>query len=91
VRRLIAMFDTGSLAAHRQRYGPLPDLSGRALVDLVDQAGLRGRGGAGFPTARKLRAVADASRRPVVVANGCEGEPASVKDRTVLSRAPQLV
>jgi NADH:ubiquinone oxidoreductase subunit F (NADH-binding) len=91
VRRLIAMFDAGSLAAHRQRYGPLPQLPGRVLVDLVDQAGLRGRGGAGFPTARKLRAVADAGRRPVVVANGCEGEPASAKDRVLLSRAPHLV
>jgi NADH:ubiquinone oxidoreductase subunit F (NADH-binding) len=89
--RLAAMFDTGSLDAHRQRYGPLPDLSGRVLIDLVEQAGLRGRGGAGFPTARKLRAVAEAGRRAVVVANGCEGEPASAKDRTLLTHAPQLV
>ncbi len=89
--RLAAMFDTGSLAGHRHRYGRLPDLLGRTVVDLVEQAGLRGRGGAGFPTARKLRAVLEAGRRTVVVANGCEGEPASAKDRTLLSRAPHLV
>lgn len=90
-RRLIALCDTGSLAAHRERYGALPDLSGPALIDVVERAGLRGRGGAGFPTARKLRAVAEAGRRAVVVANGCEGEPGSAKDAVLLSRAPHLV
>lgn len=90
-RRLTALCDTGSLAAHRERYGQLPDLPGPALIDLIDRAGLRGRGGAGFPTARKLRAVAEGGRRAVVVANGCESEPGSAKDAVLLSRAPQLV
>jgi NADH:ubiquinone oxidoreductase subunit F (NADH-binding) len=90
LRRLTALFGTGSLAGHRERYGPLPDLAPAQLIDVVDQAGLRGRGGAGFPTARKLRAVR-AGRRPVVVANGCESEPASAKDRALLSQAPHLV
>jgi NADH:ubiquinone oxidoreductase subunit F (NADH-binding) len=91
VRRLTALFDAGSLAGHRERCGALPDLAGRQLIDLAERAGLRGRGGAGFPTARKLRAVAAGHRRPVVVANGCEGEPASAKDRALLSHAPHLV
>lgn len=90
-RRLSTLFDTGSLAAHRQRYGTLPDLSGPQLIDLVQRAGLRGRGGAGFPTAQKLRAVAAGRRPTVVVANGCEGEPASGKDSALLSHAPHLV
>ncbi|MBN9107473.1 MAG: SLBB domain-containing protein [Pseudonocardia sp.] len=76
---------------------PLPAVDG--LVDAVDAAGLRGRGGAGFPTAAKMRAVLDAASRPdrrrrgqpVVVANGCEGEPASHKDATLLALAPHLV
>jgi NADH:ubiquinone oxidoreductase subunit F (NADH-binding) len=61
------------------------------LIDEVTAAGLRGRGGAGFPTARKLAAVAAARGRPVVVANGCEGEPASTKDAALLTVAPHLV
>ncbi|GAA3512024.1 NADH-ubiquinone oxidoreductase-F iron-sulfur binding region domain-containing protein [Actinocatenispora rupis] len=80
------------LAAHRARYGPAPVLGGPGeLVALVTAAGLRGRGGSGFPTARKIAAVAAASRRPVVVVNACESEPASAKDATLLRHAPRLV
>ena len=51
-----------------------------------------GHGGAWFPVATKWKAVAGASRRrPVVVANGAEGEPASRKDALLLTQAPHLV
>jgi NADH:ubiquinone oxidoreductase subunit F (NADH-binding) len=88
--------DRDDLAAHRRRHGSLPVLDVAGLADLVEVAGLRGRGGAGFPTAVKLRAVAArgvrARRRvPVVVANGCEGEPASRKDAVLLHHSPHLV
>jgi NADH:ubiquinone oxidoreductase subunit F (NADH-binding) len=88
------------LLEHESLHGPLPlpALRGRArresahrLMDVIERAGLTGRGGAGFPTGRKLRSVAAATGRPVVVANGSEGEPASAKDRLLLTRSPHLV
>ncbi|WP_213450583.1 NADH-ubiquinone oxidoreductase-F iron-sulfur binding region domain-containing protein [Rhizomonospora bruguierae] len=85
------------LAAHRARFGPLPlapftgTAGRRRLVEGIVHAGLRGRGGAGFPTGRKLATVAAGRKTPVVVANGCESEPASSKDRVLLRYAPHLV
>lgn len=64
------------------------------LLDEVDRSGLFGRGGAAFPIAVKLRTVRDAGRNgqeTVVLANGEEGEPASVKDRWLLRNRPHLV
>ena len=79
------MFGPVPLRAYRGRDGR------RRLVDEVDRAGLRGRGGAAFPAARKLATVGQGRRRAVVVANGCEGEPASKKDRLLAELAPHLV
>ncbi len=82
-------------AEHSRRYGLLPprgaDAADLGLVSLVERSGLLGRGGAGFPTGRKMRAVAAAGRRAVLVANGMEGEPASGKDALLLGRLPHLV
>ncbi|MBI3214037.1 MAG: SLBB domain-containing protein [Mycobacterium sp.] len=78
-----------SLAQHRHWFGDMPQDAGPGLIDTLRDAGLTGRGGAGFPTARKLAAVT--GRNAVVVANGAEGEPLSHKDATLLARAPHLV
>ncbi|MFI0350015.1 NADH-ubiquinone oxidoreductase-F iron-sulfur binding region domain-containing protein [Actinomadura sp. 9N407] len=78
------------LAGERKRgtYGPV---SCADVIGELAAAGLRGRGGAGFPAHVKWRAVAEAEGPRVVVANGEEGEPASRKDRWLLTHRPHLV
>src|SRR5436305_4497199 len=77
---------------HERIHGPMPRHASADLIGIVERSGLRGRGGADFPTARKLGAVAHArDRRRAVVVNGSETEPASEKDRLLLSRLPHLV
>ena len=78
-----------TLGDHLTLFGSIP--SRLDLLGEVEAAGLLGRGGAAFPVAPKLAAVLTAGGRPVVVANGTEGEPASGKDRTLLRLAPHLV
>jgi NADH:ubiquinone oxidoreductase subunit F (NADH-binding) len=88
-----------NLEEHLAIHGQAPLARGRSrgrgmgstLIEEIDRSGLRGCGGAGFPTATKLRAVANARRRAIAVANGAEGEPASLKDRTLLRSLPHLV
>jgi NADH:ubiquinone oxidoreductase subunit F (NADH-binding) len=89
-----------TLDRHLATHGPLPDAgasrkrdrrASAALIDEVERSGLLGRGGAAFPTATKMRAVARARGRGIVLVNGAEGEPASRKDRTLLEMLPQLV
>jgi len=81
-----------SWSTHLERYGPLPPLAGHgeSLLSEVERSGLTGRGGAGFPTSVKLRAVASRGSA-VVVANGTEGEPASAKDAVLMAHNPHLV
>jgi len=81
------------LQGHLERFGPLPYRGApHRLIGEVEEAGLTGRGGAAFPTHRKLAAMA-AGRgpAPVVVGNGAEGEPASNKDKALLWFSPHLV
>ncbi|GII58676.1 oxidoreductase [Planotetraspora thailandica] len=83
------------LSAHRTHHRTPPRLSLRELAALAEEVDLRGRGGAAFPFARKLTAVAQAAERrgvrPVVLVNATEGEPASAKDKALLARTPHLV
>ena len=80
------------LRTHLSRHGRPPYRDGRGLlIPSVEASGLTGRGGAAFPTARKLAIVAAARGRTVLVANGAESEPASRKDAQLLRLAPHLV
>lgn len=74
-------------------YGALP--GAEEFLGEVERSGLLGRGGAAFPLAVKMRSVRAAAarhgREAVIVANGEEGEPASIKDRWLLRNRPHLV
>ncbi|QWF23298.1 hypothetical protein KM427_06110 [Nocardioides sp. LMS-CY] len=89
-RLLLGVPDHG-VGAYRSSggYGPLPPAA--AIVAAAERAGLRGAGGAGFPTAVKLDAVLSGTGPRAVVVNGEEGEPASIKDRWLMRNRPHLV
>ena len=76
-------------------YGALADALGRtpdAVIDEIAAAGLRGRGGAGFPTARKWRAARQAAGGDkLVICNADEGDPGAYMDRTLLESNPHQV
>ena len=81
--------DGPSLAAHRRQYGDVPGWTATSS-ELVGRVRLRGRGGAAFPFATKLETLRR-GRRPVVVVNLSEGEPASSKDAALALIRPHLV
>jgi NADH-quinone oxidoreductase subunit F len=62
------------------------------LIAEIELSGVRGRGGAGFPAARKMRLTrAEDAPRKYVVVNGAEDEPGSQKDQYLLEGYPALV
>ena len=65
-----------------------------AIIAVIAASGLRGRGGAGFPTGVKWKTVADNQAHDApstVIVNAAEGEPGTFKDRTILRRNPYVV
>src|SRR5205085_8596631 len=70
----------------------LPAMSPAQVIRVVSDAGLRGRGGAGYPAANKWRdaAAVDADRR-YVVANGFEADPGAMVDRTLMESDPHAI
>ncbi len=93
--RRVGVTDPTSLAAYRAAggYKLLGDcLSGKhtreTIIKGVDDAGLRGLGGAGFPTGRKWTLVRQAPGPRLMAVNGDEGEPGTFKDRYYLERDP---
>ncbi len=70
------------------------ELGAGGVIDTLERSGLRGRGGAGFPTGRKwasIRAGGPEVGERYVVANGAEGEPGTFKDRMLMRRNPYQV
>jgi len=90
--RLLCGIEVGpSLVGHRSYWPAQGRMSAKQLMGLIQFAGILGRGGAGFPFARKLVTVLDSGRRRELVVNAAEGEPASAKDSALMLCAPHLV
>jgi NADH:ubiquinone oxidoreductase subunit F (NADH-binding) len=80
--------DGGAGLAAARQFGPT------LAIRELRLSGLRGRGGAGFPTAKKwasVRAATEPEDRSFVVCNGAEGEPGTFKDRAILRHNPYQV
>ena len=80
---------TGGYQALRKA---VEEMSPPELIDELSESGLAGRGGAGFPTGQKWRAVAEAEGHPkTIVCNADEGEPGCFKDRAIMDHDPHAV
>ena len=80
------------LGAWKAYRDAVSDLSPDAVIRIVSESGLRGRGGGAYPAGRKWRDCASApERRRVVVANGFEADPGAQVDRTLMERDPHAV
>jgi len=85
------------LSSHLAHHGPPPlprpgETSWRErFAATLEASGLTGRGGASFPSSTKLRLVASGRGSTTLVVNAMEGEPASAKDKVLLSCVPHLV
>jgi bidirectional [NiFe] hydrogenase diaphorase subunit len=70
----------------------LYEMTPAGVVDEISRSGLRGRGGAGFPTGLKWKTVAKGGgERKFVICNGDEGDPGAFMDRSVLESDPHRV
>ncbi|HMF12681.1 MAG TPA: NAD(P)H-dependent oxidoreductase subunit E, partial [Gemmataceae bacterium] len=81
-----------------ERYGLLRELledtssAGSRVLTALKESGLRGMGGAGFPTGAKWEVVSNENRTPkYVICNADESEPGSFKDRVLLAELPHLI
>jgi NADH-quinone oxidoreductase subunit F len=84
----IDAFEGGQGLVQARELGPA------GIVDTIERSGLRGRGGAGFPTGRKWASVCAGGPEVgdrYAVANGAEGEPGTFKDRMLMRRNPYQV
>ena len=88
--------DLRDLAAYEQEGGyqqlkrAVETMTGQQIIEEISASGLRGRGGAGFPTGRKASFLAPTEPRYIVV-NADESEPGTFKDRELLLRNPHAL
>ena len=96
--RNIGEIDPGRVEDYIEREGyqalarALGNMSSQEVIDTVKAAGLRGRGGGGFPTGRKWQSCKDApGQRKYIICNGDEGDPGAFMDRSILEGDPHTV
>ncbi|OGP49089.1 MAG: NADH dehydrogenase [Deltaproteobacteria bacterium RBG_13_43_22] len=87
--------DTIAAGGYQALAKTLTTFSPEEVISVVEKSGLRGRGGAGFPTGRKWRSAVAAKQKrggPVyLVCNGDEGDPGAFMDRTIMEGDPHAV
>ena len=70
----------------------LKEMAKDEVIEVIDKSGLRGRGGAGFPTGKKWKLTKDAiGDKKYVVCNADEGDPGAFMDRSILEGDPHCV
>ncbi|MCA9655625.1 MAG: NAD(P)H-dependent oxidoreductase subunit E [Myxococcales bacterium] len=94
----IRTHDRATLAGYRSTGGyraltaARDTMTPNEIIDVITASGLAGRGGAGFPTGRKWKAVAQAPGGPkTIVCNADEGEPGCFKDRALMDHDPHAL
>ena len=87
--------DTIACGGYQALAKALTSMTPDAVLEEIEKSGLRGRGGAGFPTGRKWRSALAAVQqkgKPIyVVVNGDEGDPGAFMDRTIMEGDPHAV
>ncbi len=96
--RNIGEIDPANIDDYIQRGGyralakALDKMSAGEVIDEIEKSGIRGRGGAGFPTGRKWRHCAGANgATKYIVCNGDEGDPGAFMDRSIMEGDPHSI
>ncbi len=93
----IGELDLTDIAVYRQRDGyrqwerAVRELKSSEVLDIAERSGLRGRGGAGFPTGKKWSFLPAGDKPRYLVCNCDEAEPGTFKDHMLLENVPHLV
>jgi NADH:ubiquinone oxidoreductase subunit F (NADH-binding)/NADH:ubiquinone oxidoreductase subunit E len=87
VEKLAVSLDQGGYRGLEKARGLGPS----AVIAAVEESGLRGRGGAAFPTGRKWRLLSRDERPVYLICNADEGEPGTFKDRRIMESDPHLL
>jgi bidirectional [NiFe] hydrogenase diaphorase subunit len=81
-----------AVSGYQALYHVLREMTPSEVVDTISRSGLRGRGGAGYPTGLKWATVAKAkAARKFIICNADEGDPGAFMDRSVLESDPHRV